>query len=234
MTSRRSDRFRLVVFDVAGTTVLDGDAVVECLQTALRPHVDISLQDARDVMGLPKPVAISDLLVSRGPWRPGQLPGMVRRAHDAFRTAILARYRAGDGITPAPGALETFEALRRSGVKVALDTGFSRDILDALLNHLGWTQAVVDATVASDEVNRGRPHPDLIHRAMALTDVRAAGDVAKVGDTPVDLAEGLAAECGLVVGVTYGTHTRAQLERAGVTVIDALPELPALLGLEGA
>jgi phosphonatase-like hydrolase len=121
--------------------------------------------------------------------------------------------------------------LRRAGVQLALDTGFSRDIVDAILQRLSWAGTdLLDATVASDEVPRGRPHPDLVLQAMKLTGVKDARRVAKVGDTPSDLQEGHAAGCGFVIGVTNGSHTRQQLESHPHThLIDNLRELPALL-----
>ena len=92
----------------------------------------------------------------------------------------------------------------------------------------------INFSVTSDEVPRGRPYPDLIHRAMQLAGVRAPWNVIKVGDTPFDLLEGLAANCGLVVGVTYGTHSRAELERPKVVTIDSLSALLPLAGLGAA
>ena len=54
--------------------------------------------------------------------------------------------------------------------------------------------------------------------------------VAKVGDTPADLRQGAAAGCGLVVGVTSGSHSRRQLADIPHThLIDRLAELPPLL-----
>jgi phosphoglycolate phosphatase-like HAD superfamily hydrolase len=65
---------------------------------------------------------------------------------------------------------------------------------------------------------------------MELTGVTDARRVAKVGDTPSDLQEGRAAGCGLVIGVTNGSHTREQLEPHPHThLIDNLRELPGLL-----
>ena len=58
-------------------------------------------------------------------------------------------------------------------------------------------------------------------------DVAESGLVVKIGDTPADMEQGLAAGCGLVVGVTYGTHTREQLDAAGVHIIDRLRRSPA-------
>jgi phosphoglycolate phosphatase-like HAD superfamily hydrolase len=81
-------------------------------------------------------------------------------------------------------------------------------------------------------VKRGRPYPDLIRRAMALTGVNNSQAVVKVGDTPADIAQGLAAQCGLVVGVTYGTHRREELEGSGAVMIDRLGDLLPLLGVE--
>lgn len=227
---RRCD---LVVFDVAGTTVFDGDAVVECLIAALEPYAEVTAGRARDVMGLPKPVAIRELLREARTWTPDRLDAVVAQVHEAFRASMLATYRADPGLVPAPDVERVFAALRRAGVRVALDTGFSRDILDTVLGRLGWSaDSTIDAAISSDEVQQGRPFPDMIRRAMQLTGVTTSSRVAKVGDTVSDLLEGLAAECGIVAGITHGTHTRAQLERDGVIVIDHLTELLPLVGVE--
>jgi phosphonatase-like hydrolase len=227
--SHAKTTFRLAVFDVAGTTVMDDDGVVECLRRALEPHVAVSAAAAAAVMGLPKPVAIRELLaahVAAG----APLDGLVDEIHLRFRLDMVAHYRSGS-LAPAERAEDVFAALRAAGVRVTLDTGFSRDILDVVLERLGWVQGgLLDATMTSDEVPRGRPFPDLIHRAMALTGVTDPAQVAKIGDTPSDMAEGLAAGCGLVVGVSYGTHTREQLSQPGVVVIDRLSDLLPLMG----
>ncbi len=223
--------FELAVFDVAGTTVLDGDAVLECLLSAVETRAAVTAPAALAVMGLPKPVAIRHLLSASGDIPAAALDEAVEAAHRDFRNAMIMRYQHGP-LAAAAGVERVFAALQDAGIAVALDTGFSRDILDTVLARLGWTEgATVDFTIASDEVERGRPHPDLIHRLMALAGVTDARAVVKTGDTPSDLAEGLAAGCGLVVGVTYGTHTREQLTRPGVRTIDRLRDLLPLMGL---
>jgi len=53
-----------------------------------------------------------------------------------------------------------------------------------------------------------------------------------VGDTPSDLEEGTAAGCGLVIGVTAGSHTAEQLKPFVHThLIHTVAELPSLLGI---
>lgn len=217
---------------MAGTTVRDDDAVNRCLCDALAgAGVAVTRDEVNEVMGMPKPVAIGLLLQRRKHSGAAAPAAEVAAIHDDFLRRMIAFYRTDPAVREIDGASEVFGQLRRAGLKLALDTGFSRDILDAILQRLGWTgTALLDATVASDEVPRGRPHPDLIFRAMKLTGVKDGRRVAKVGDTPSDLQEGQAAGCALVIGVTNGSHTRQQLEPHPHThLIDNLRELPGLL-----
>jgi len=221
---------RLTVFDVAGTTVLDDDAVVDAMIAALASDdVPVPRHAVKAAMGMPKPAAIRQLLNSTDAASSRVDDTRVDRIHHTFVDLVKERYRRDSSIREADGTTAVFRDLRRAGIRVALDTGFSRDVLDVLLARLGWDVDVVDCTVSSDEVAAGRPHPDLIFRAMELTGVASSADVAKIGDTPVDILQGQAAKCGLVVGVTYGTHSRAELERFGVPLIDRLPDLLPLV-----
>src|SRR5262245_3491178 len=223
---------QLAVFDVAGTTVLDGDAVASGLEEAIRARgIPVSRREVLAVMGLPKPVAIRQLLAAKQP-QLQDIQDVTAQVHEDFRARIKEHYRRGTGIHPPVGIAHVFHTLRSAGIRVGLDTGFSRDILDVLLAQVCWREGTeIDYTVASDEVPRGRPHPDLIHQLMSRAGIANAAEIAKIGDTPSDLEEGLAAGCGLVVGVAYGTHSRAELERPGVVVIDAPRELLPLVGL---
>ena len=215
---------RLAVFDIAGTTVHDPDGVGRALKAALAAGgVPFTPERVNGMMGIPKPTVIRTLLDEAG------LEGDVDAVHDDFRRRMLDYYARDPEVREIPGARAAFDALRARGVKVALDTGFDRTILEAILDRLGWRDAV-DRTVASDEVPRGRPAPDLVFQAMALLDVEKAAQVAKIGDTPADLGEGSSAGCGLVVGVTYGTHTRAELQTHPHThLADSMEEVVAIL-----
>jgi phosphonatase-like hydrolase len=225
-------RIQLVVLDLAGTTVRDDDAVNTCLREALKGgRVEVGRDEVNAVMGMPKPVAIRALVEAK---RYGGTPApqsLIDALYDDFGARMLKYYRTDPGVGPMPYALEVLREIRTAGVKIALDTGFSRPIADAVLDRLGWGGGqLLDATVTSDEVARGRPFPDLIERAMKLTGVAEAKAVAKVGDTPSDLEEGAAAGCGLVIGVTNGTHRHDQLALYPHThLIASLQELPALV-----
>ena len=107
------------------------------------------------------------------------------------------------GRSRGAGASEVFRSSGGRGSGSRSNTGFDRAITDVILDRLGWTgEGLIDATIASDEVARGRPHPDMIRELMRRRGVAEAARVAKVGDTPADLEEGTNAGCGLVIGVT--------------------------------
>lgn len=217
----------LVVFDVAGTTVNDPDLVAGSLRSALsKVGVEVDDVDMRRIMGTPKPIAIAELIEGL------DVGKSVDEIHSDFVQSMLETYRNYPEVKPIEGILEVFQALREAGIKVALDTGFDRPILDAILERLHWTDGVVDVTVSSDEVSAGRPAPDLVFEAMRRTSVSDASHVAKVGDTAADLQEGFNANCSINIGVTYGTHTREQLvDHPHTHIVDAPAQILSALGV---
>jgi phosphonatase-like hydrolase len=185
------------------------------------------------ITGLAKPQAIRTLLEGHG--RDELLP-QVDAIHSDFVMRMRRYYRDERSVAPIDGATATFGALRAADVRVALNTGFSRVVLDEILARLGWTgpDAPVDATIASDEVPRSRPHPDMIDALRARLGGIPYGEVAKVGDTPVDLQEGTMARCGFVVGVLSGAHARESLEQhPHDALIASVADLPDVLREKG-
>lgn len=228
-------RIELVVFDIAGTVVRDRDFVSAALRRALSTAgIEVDRDAVNRVMGLPKPEAIRRLI--EGTPNESTLLPRVGAIHADFVAQMQRFYATDPEIAAIPGATETFAELHRAGIKVGLDTGFSRDITQAILNRLGWREGeVIDASVCSDEVSRGRPHDDMIRALMRRLAIGDVQHVAKVGDTPADLHEGTNSGCGLVIGVTRGSHTREQLAVHPHThLLETVADLPALLRSLGA
>ena len=223
---------RLVVFDMAGTTIRDDDAVNRCFRAALAAAgVAVDAAAVNAVMGLPKLEAVRRLLASP---TAAQLESPSAVAiHADFVDRMCAHYRNDPSVAAVDGAVEVFRALRAAGVKVTLDTGFDRAIADTVLARLGWSAGgAIDATITSDEVAHGRPHADMILALMRTVGVPDPARVAKVGDTPADLLSGAAAGCGWNIGVTAGTHTRRALEAYPHThLIDDIRQLCRLLAV---
>ena len=123
-------------------------------------------------------------------------------------------------------ASDIFRRLKDNGVKVALTTGFDRDTTMLLMSSLGWTSAVVDAVVCGDDVQNGRPAPDMILLAMRLTGIDDASQVANIGDTALDLEAAARAGVTWNIGVLSGAHRRETLERAPHThIISSIADL---------
>lgn len=226
---------KLMVLDVAGTTVLDGDdSVARCVCDALAAvGVKHELAAVDPLMGMPKPLAIACLLESGRGTAPDSEE--IHAVHADFRRRMIDCYRTSRAIGPMPGVERLFATLRERGTRIALDTGFDRPILDVIIDRLDWRN-VIDDSITSDEVPNGRPHPDMIHALMERAGVADPLLVGKVGDSVSDLEEGLNAGCGLVVAV-LGQRTEPQMHRfptvRGIRNLDELTQLltqPALAG----
>ena len=135
-----------------------------------------------------------------------------------------------EGLRPLAGAEELVERLQDIGVRVAVTTGFSRATLDAILDALDWRD-LADVTITPAEAGRGRPYPDLPLAALLRTGTTSVASMVVVGASTSDIASGVAAGAGLVVGVLSGVHDeRALLASGADAVIPSVAELPGLLG----
>ena len=215
---------RLVVFDMAGTTVEDRGQVPAAFNAALAAHgLSVDDDQLRAVRGASKRDAIRSLLAD-GPDREER----ANAVYATFRQELAKRF--SQGVSPIAGAANTFASLRERGIGVALNTGFDRDTTSLLIETLGWREGVVDTIVCGDDVRQGRPAPYMIFRCMENTGVVKIEQVVNVGDTALDLEAGANACVGLNVAVLSGAHDRERLEPLRPDyLIDSVADLPALL-----
>ncbi|MCF0073564.1 HAD-IA family hydrolase [Dyadobacter sp. CY261] len=220
----------LVVFDMAGTTVRDKNFVGVAFQQAMQSQgYDIAIGDVNPLMGYEKPLAIKMMLEVREPDKAKITDELVDAIHTHFVKGMIAFYKTTTEIGPLPHVEETFDILRAEGIKIALNTGFSRDIADVIIGRLGWENKI-DHLVASDEVPHGRPYPDMIRKIMTALGIESAERVAKVGDTEVDINEGINAGCQYSIGITTGAFTREELLPYNPThIIDDIAEVPGII-----
>jgi phosphonatase-like hydrolase len=144
---------------------------------------------------------------------------------------MVAFYSSSSTIREIEGVSETFRLLKERGVKIGIDTGFDRKIADAIFDRMGWEEkGLIDYTITSDEVENGRPHPDMVYKAMSKFNITDSSEVGKVGDTPADLNEGNNAGCGLNIGVLSGAYRLDQLEQHPHThIVESVVSIPELL-----
>lgn len=220
---------RLAVFDMAGTTVADDNFVGKAFQQAFgKNDFQIALEDFNHLMGYHKPTAIRMVLDKLGAVYTDEL---IEKIHTDFQNEMLDFYEYAPDVKPLPDTEDIFLQLKEKGVRIALNTGFSREIADTIVSRFQWKErGLIDDYIASDEVEQGRPHVFMIQQLMQQAGIADPGEVAKIGDTEVDINEGRNAGCGLVVAVTTGAYSREELEAYRPDyILDSLTELPVLI-----
>lgn len=228
MTNPTTD-IRLVVLDMAGTTVADGGLVERAFESAARelgvepgtPDHTGKLDYVRATMGESKISVFRHLFGTEE---------LAQRANTAFEKAY-GELVDGGLIAPMPGAREAVEEIQAGGRAVVLTTGFARVTQDAILAALGWQDLVPLTLCPADAGGRGRPFPDMVLEAFLRTKAAdGVQQVAVVGDTSYDMLSGVRAGAGLVAGVRTGAHGDEALREAGAGhVLDSVAALPALL-----
>ena len=129
----------LIVFDLAGTTVKENFDVQRTLKNSFaKIGLKITIEQANKVMGIPKPIAILQLLESLK--HPGISDDLIRSIHADFVTDMILFYHTDETVEENNGVSETFRKLGDQGIKVMVDTGFDRPIVDALLKRMRWSE----------------------------------------------------------------------------------------------
>ncbi|MGI4738667.1 MAG: HAD family hydrolase [Janthinobacterium lividum] len=237
------DTPQLILFDMAGTTVRDEHEVEACFaQAAAATGLHASAARILAVQGQAKRAVFEQLWHEQlgDTIAPAMLKRQVDHSYHVFREVLEAHYRTA-AVVPTEGCLDLFAYLKSRGIRIALTTGFYREVTDLILRRLGWdahldaqhrgnTQSIIDLSIASDEVAEGRPAPLMIQRAMQVFGISDPRQVWNVGDTPSDLESGRRAGCARSLGLTNGTHTRAQLaQHPHDGLLASLAELQQLL-----
>lgn len=213
----------LVVCDMAGTAVRDSGEVASAFSAALADHgVESSPGKISAVRGASKREAIAKLIAPVY----GSDAARVEHVYASFKDHLRRVFTSQ--AAPVPGVVETFGWLSDRGIKLALNTGFDRDITEILLDALKWRE-IAKAVICGDDVAQGRPAPYMIFRAMEATGVLNVREVLNVGDTVSDLQAAHNAGVAVSVGVLSGAHSEEQLKRQPHTrLISSVADLPAL------
>lgn len=218
-------KHKLVVLDMAGTTVADGGLVERAFGAAaerLGEDPATMIDYVRATMGESKISVFRHLF--------GGDETRAQRANLAFEEAY-GELVAGGLIAPVPGAADAIAELKDQGRTVVLTTGFARVTQDAILAALGWQDLVELTLCPADAGGRGRPYPDMVLGAFlrtgAVDDVR---HIAVAGDTSYDMLSGVRSGAGIVAGVLTGAHDEAALKEHGAThVLGSVADLPGAI-----
>lgn len=254
-------RLQGLLLDWAGTIVDHGSLAptvvfVECFRSF---GIEVQVAEARVPMGKHKREHIRQVVTApriAALWaeKYGHAPTDqdVDRLYEAFLPRQIAVIR--DYADLIPGALETLNGFRARGLKIGTCTGYTRAMMSALLPVVEAEGFTPDSVVCPDEVPAGRPAPWMAFRNAEALGIYPMAAMVKVGDTPVDVEEGINAgmwtialartgnELGLTAPETAalsGGELQSRLEpiyaRLRATgahyVVDSLSDVPPILEL---
>lgn len=225
-----SQKYSMVVFDMAGTTVDEDNLVYKLMhETILSDGYECSLSMVLAVgAGKEKKDAFREVLLELGVFAPDNI---AKRLNEKFQQNLFDAYLKAN-VKSMPGAEAVFKQLRQNEILVVLNTGYHATIAKLLLDKLNWKVGEeIDLLVTASDVNKGRPSPDMILLAMEKLHIINPNSVVKVGDSVVDIMEGKNAGCGINIGVTTGAQNEEMLLMAAPDfVIHGLDEiLPIVL-----
>jgi phosphonoacetaldehyde hydrolase len=191
-----------VILDWAGTTQDFGvfAPAVVFVDVFQRWGVPITMDEARAPMGLFKLDhirAITRMPAVAARWREAKgsdvteddVQGMFRD-FQPLQVEAMARYAQ-----LIPGTVEAVDEMKRRGYRIGSTTGFMRAAADVALREAEKQGYVPDSTVCADEVPAGRPEPWMVLRNLENLRVYPPAAAVKIGDTKIDIDEGLNAGC---------------------------------------
>lgn len=215
---------KLIIFDCDGTIVDSQHIIVAAMEGAfhdagLKPP---SRSDILSVVGLSLVPAVARLLPD------GVDAGQAGRLAERYKSGFQhLRLDPANHEPLYPGAREAIAALaEREDVVLGVATGKSRRGVDVLFEREGLNGLF--ATIQTADDHPSKPHPSMIHQALAETSA-GAGRTIMIGDTTYDIH--MARAAGVVpLGVAWGYHEVPALREAGAAVVlDAYSELlPAI------
>jgi phosphoglycolate phosphatase len=217
-----NEPLRLAVFDCDGTLVDSQHSNIAAVRTACEAHrVPAPAPDtARRLVGLPLDESFSRLV-------PGADEETCIRLGKSYRDAYSVLRLERQVEEPLyPGAAEGLKALADCGWLLGVATGKSLRGLSATLT--GHNLEGMFATLQTPDEARGKPHPEMLFKAMNETGAEAAMTI-MIGDTTYDME--MAQSAGtLAVGVAWGYHEPAELQAAGADcIVEGFADLPRAL-----
>ncbi len=232
-----SRHFDLVVFDWAGTMVDFGcRAPVNALLEAFGRHgVTLTEAEIRRDMGKAKADHVHALLDDAriaAAWIAANGGPPAARDCDTLIAELgpLMREQAENAATLIQGASAAVDALRAAGLKIGSSTGYTREMMQPVLERAAAQGYAPDHLVCSGETLHGRPSPLMIYKACVDLGVWPLSRVVKVDDSQAGVAEGRAAGC-LTVGVA-ASGNGVGLSAAALAALSA-PERAARIAAAG-
>ncbi|SOH94601.1 phosphoglycolate phosphatase [Monaibacterium marinum] len=205
---------KLAIFDMDGTLIDSQVLIVGAMAAAFEQMgLTVPSRDAvLSIVGLSLPQAMTRLAPVEV-----DAAGIVALT-DAYRAEFVAQRAAtgGEASVPLyPGALAALQGLADAGWQLGVATGKARRGVDHVFaaHDIGR----FFTTIQTADGHPSKPHPSMVHTALAESGV-AADAAVMIGDTTFDIEMGRAAGVRSI-GVSWGYHPDEDLRTAGASDI---------------
>ena len=193
-------RYQTVLFDLDGTLIDSVRLILDSYHHTLTVHGLPPRSDGEWLAGLGTP-----LRVQFRDW--GDDPAQIEAMIATYREYNLAHH--DQRITAYPGVVEMVTAVRQAGFRTGLVTSKNRAGAERGLRLIGL-EGTLEVIIGADDVERPKPHPEPVHKALDLlggTPERAVF----VGDSLHDMHSGRAAGTA-TAAVLWGPFDRDHLQ----------------------
>jgi HAD superfamily hydrolase (TIGR01509 family) len=169
---------RGVLLDVDGTLIASNDAHAWAWVEALGEHgIGVPFDRIRRLIGKGGDKLLPEVTGIESESARGEAIGHRRR--QIFLEKYLPTLR------PTPGARELLQRMRADGLQLVVASSAEKEELEPLLEQAG-VEDLVESAATSDDADRSKPDPDIVHAALDRAGL-APHEVVLLGDTPYDV-----------------------------------------------
>jgi len=219
-----------VITDWAGTIVDYGSfAPVVAISRAFKAfEVEVTAEQVRQFMGSHKREHIQNV---------GELPAVSeawQRVHGrafssedgdvVFRKFLEIDVECVEEHSEViPGAVDAFKHFRDRGMKIGTTSGYTREIMDLVAEQARKQGLEADHVMSASDTSAARPSPWMCYHLAEKLNFYPMAAAVKIGDTPIDMEEGLNAgmwTIGLACSGNLLGMTRDEVDALGETEIE--------------
>lgn len=214
---------KAVIFDFIGTTAIESDpnVITHCFVNAFMNHgLAVEERTIKANRGKDKKVMIETVLSEKG-----MGSELIQPILHSFQDHLQNRL---DNFSRNEGADDIFHYLKERRIHIGLGSGLPRDIFEAILHHLGWSENDFDYIGIAEEIGKSRPDPVMLFDVMSKLKI-GKEELLKVGDTVADIQEGKNAGV-MTMAILSGTQEEKEIVDAGPDfIIRSLMELVQII-----
>lgn len=212
-----------VIFDWAGTTMDYGcfSPVEAFISTFKSIGIDLTFEEAREPMGMLK-IDHTRALLEMASVRKRFFKIFNRYPSEEDVKTLYAKFEPtlfetlNSYVELNPYVKDVVDELKENGIKIGSTTGYTKEMMNLIIPVAKEKGYDPECCIASDELGYGRPYPYMVYENARKLNIYPQKALVKVGDTVVDMKEGVNAGCwtvGLILGSSELGLTYEEVQR---------------------